>query len=912
VASLAPGLVLILTAASCVSPSAPGRWGEERPPGERQPASGRSDGKARGGPEVLSWPSDLWRFLVKRADEAGAGITNAIFETFDEFDLVTLPVGASRLKLVSRRQVFDNFDLLNTWTVIDRFVIQSGTPLIALSTPVPLPLGPIPGGIEVGVRLGGNLGLAWTNVRQVRATTYRELPLIEEEARRIESSEWFGALRVSLDRSHMLRADPSPVPDAASLEAPTPPNDSGLVLNSEVSGPFSAPTAPDGEPEKPENPAPSPRRKRPRRDRLSGLDPALRPRVSRFFNRFLFPGRLPMTVEAFRKLAPGELLAYTAFGELELGANVGWTLLPDPVLAELGAKASFRSFLRGEFVVSVLKESENHAKVKVSRVKRRGAEAGFRVGAKSRAVHEGFVLFDGIESGPLWLEAVPFSLDHAEIDSGWFDVGYRYDLRHPEAAEAYALAVRGLLARSAELEGVGAAGGEAVVTRLFDRTAEERSRTSRAKLGLGLYRWRSSAGQESVRAEVRLPDGSHRLLKEVSFSEKRKSPLWGGSEGRRFQFTVAAREGGSEAALGGSEKPGLVLVAETEFHDARTNGKELRRYIREVENAVGRPGVFPELPVYLPRDSAPVAVSPDGTEKEPLDEAEEDGEKKPRTARYGRTSFYYGFRLDGPKLARFVGLSDEAKREALGKVWRVFHPHDGVAHSDDGVVASGAESDKPRPSYRGLLREWLALRPDAAVGEQLERLGELFSERGRGRELLALLGVVFEGQELDYFVTAQGAAFGRIQLRGKVLSALERFLDLTDRELGFERQAGGFRGDDLAVVTQLRGRRLEDGRVEISFLLGSEARLLAFKLARVTRWKRYRVLAELAYSNAAGRFRPGFNTLILDPLAPDLLGRELGRALGSDELYQLSLGISRDGARWGPAAVARFRARAGE
>ncbi len=102
---------------------------------------------------------------------ADGRIANIIFDAIDEISLPAFDIGSLRARFAYARNVYDNHDLLNTYTVIDRFKLRTRIPLWDTeSNPLSLWLG-----LENGVE--------FANYRQVLPANYSALPSIEERSK---------------------------------------------------------------------------------------------------------------------------------------------------------------------------------------------------------------------------------------------------------------------------------------------------------------------------------------------------------------------------------------------------------------------------------------------------------------------------------------------------------------------------------------------------------------------------------------------------------------------------------------------------------------------------------------------------------------------------------------------------------
>ena len=103
--------------------------------------------------EIKVWPEAFFQSVLSRKDELIYRYSNALFDGPTEVDLFrndineNLTVGGS-----IKREIYNNYDLMNSWTVIDRFRMRltprlSGKQSSKLNFPLP--------SVNVGTPFGG-------------------------------------------------------------------------------------------------------------------------------------------------------------------------------------------------------------------------------------------------------------------------------------------------------------------------------------------------------------------------------------------------------------------------------------------------------------------------------------------------------------------------------------------------------------------------------------------------------------------------------------------------------------------------------------------------------------------------------------------------------------------------------------
>ncbi len=159
-------------------------------------------------PRTRLWPDRWSNDFNKTWDRSGSQITNVIFDQIDDFDHTFIETIDFKLKAGIRRTVFDNQDVLGTWTVNDTFRIELGHD----KTEYDIPLGPT-FLAPLAFKLGINGAIAVSHVRQVKSYLYHTLPNMNDNGDEENVEE-------QVTQSRWLEFDPSSRPRLSKIWNP--------------------------------------------------------------------------------------------------------------------------------------------------------------------------------------------------------------------------------------------------------------------------------------------------------------------------------------------------------------------------------------------------------------------------------------------------------------------------------------------------------------------------------------------------------------------------------------------------------------------------------------------------------------------------------------------------------------------
>lgn len=340
-------------------------------------------------PWAPEFMSTLFSELGHQWNNAGDKFTSTLFKSITERDLFKTDLAAGEISLKVKREVYDNKDILESWTVVDIFNIPLSYNL------------PIMDWVDIGtgpfsIGLGLTFEVLALNIRQVRPG---DILLLTPAAK---LKEEINQSITSIDNESDVNEDDITVTESE-----------GIIP-------------------------------------WSRMSPLVMARYSKLLNLLTHPLRLPLTAKKAIKMNKDEISSWFVSGTIQLGASVGWNFVNPTGIgnAELGLGVS--TFLNGRYQFSTHKEKDDQILLKVTRATSKGRNIVFGNAEIEKEVFSGFVIADKKVFG-INATIVPFQVLVHHQKTHQFDVAYRYDLTKIEARKAYSHAVLGRLALSEQL-----------------------------------------------------------------------------------------------------------------------------------------------------------------------------------------------------------------------------------------------------------------------------------------------------------------------------------------------------------------------------------------------------------------------------------------------------------------------------
>lgn len=848
------GAILALTLGCLGAEEAPPPVTEPQaqPPELTRPA-GQRPGEEQS--ELAEWTSQQIRWLSRSGDVLGT----AIFDLLEDLDLYKIDIGDGSAKFSVGRKVFDNHDVLGSYTVVDRFRVRLDYPLYTWSKALDDVL-------TVSFSADTNHEMDFLHIRQVASSDFDAMIDREEVPENLIRPGW-----------QTTTADRKP--------------EESRVWNRLL--PTMAQTI--------------------RPEENQAFDGLSRARWNGLWNLLVVPFRVPFKPEWIDRIAIGDILSWRGSGTISAGPGISADLLIPGALEFFNPSLSYRLHVNGSFRISVLRESKHHVRVRITR------EAAFgrtlSLGGETDGVMH-LEIFGSDVLGRL-TKIIPLSANHTRSLFTGFDLVYRYDLRDPDAREAYRLAVFGQLAESDELSG-GAAWRDQAPDRPVQRIAERSSNgkaihvSTAARWG-SLYKQEHSSSTDHTSIVMDVGEGPKRAFRSRNFNVHRWRWFWGAQE--RFETNVTVWVDRDRLDAGADDAVTLTLTHE--IVDTITTGDELHQYIALMEDTTGRVGFFPRPPVSLPPENFPVRNG-----DYDFDHRTHRDVPLVHPVRYGRSSFFAQATYSQDQLQRFLAADDSVAWSDLeqafghrpgtwgGTTARSWYQFVHLGETLLNVPLYPLNAHLPRgsdlASARSCLSSWRQARGSGDLIDRVTALVEMFASRRHGWALTRLLRIRLPFDEVSYVIKGSSYAFGTLREEGTGVAPLnplpEQMTDLIEFDTLRARRnpAAGVR------ILRLQVTPLDHNRLEVDLTLPDGLVPLAFyvRLIEQRPWSLSRSLGAAVVGQFDRNLVGGQNRIIIDRRQGPL--SDLLRLAEPGIDYTILTAISADGRTWGPISETGF------
>ncbi len=802
----------------------------------------------------------LYEEIGDEWDDAGEKLSASIFRSLTDRDLAEFDLLGGELAFKVKRKAYDNFDIEDSWTVADYFSIPLTVPLY---TSASFPVGPA----NIGVRLSATVGVEAINIRQVNTNHLDLIPKIEwlnkEVGESVKSLPKLGLKSISEDSEdyvHIIDED----------------EDEGSFIDFMKF--------------------------------WQTQNPQTIARYSSYFNLLTHPLRLPLTAKAVKKMDLHEISTYSLDGAVSLGGHAGWGI------EDISVGANLTTYVLGKFKISVWKDSETTAQVKMTRRRTYGGRASLGSRASDFVAFKGFVVY-GRTILDLKESVIPFDLSVRKETAKSFDLGYRFDLTSKEGLSAYKKAVFGNFVDAERLSD-----SRNGVEKLFERDERARDLSSNYKMRLAFFiENEHNSNKRFTTARIKMPDGEHRIIKALSTNAEGYDTLWNMSESRSYRFLTTV----DKDIYNDTETEGLALRIEGKISDSHTSGKELNSYIEEVEEITGQRNLFPRSPIYDPSISKEMQKIPGYDDRNRYHQN--------RTASYKRSSFYYTVGFSRSQVEKFRDVDSDEKWAYLEKAFGV---QEGAWSSKlkrawfatkyslativniplklvDLYIKNGGKLIHAKRFYNN----WEELAQTSNAEELIKVTADLFATENFSVEFMKVIKHVVADEEISYFISAKcPKTFGKIVRKGSDLAVVDRVSNAANTTINFDSVGSKPIYRTAPVdITNFKVNVIDNKKVEVTFDLTEVPEYIYIRVDKTSSWERFRKLVKAVVANKGENrelFVKGTNHWVIseDEQHPvkKLLADNLFRK-SKFEYKTIHMSVSMDQNSWGSVSSQRIK-----
>jgi len=788
-------------------------------------------------------------FVHEQVDDVSKQIGMSIFEELTRFEIFKVEKKHFSGSINVQRRLFPNFDIFDSYTVVDTFELPSSIPLPALIDPKEIVPGVL-GGLTFGVY--GNLTI--TNIRQVNPLKMERLltwASLKDELTHINPkiAEADEEVKTLMSKYDISKKDLMKQIKDANKE------DNDYELDSKLSKNIIANYLDDTE---------------------------TKARFGKIVNIFASPLRLPLGWKGMQRLTPGEIVSYTANGLVQLAGNIGWNYMADVPLLSPRGQVSLVTYLNGTYRISIMKEDDRFSQVKLTRVGTMGEGAHFY------PLLFGYKLFDGVAVMGLnvskEMSITPFRFSLNKSRSETFDLVYRYDLTTESGRDCFDKAITGFFACSENnLNKIVDEDEEPGVQKLVNSVTNAKNfwRDTQFELKY-LFKRYAKRGKTFTHAKIILPDGqeeeAHFVKNGYSTREKNWSTLFGTNEARSQTFQVSLDESKYEKG----DPEGLTLELKYYIQDDSTTGREFNRYTNELNDLLGLDGIEHRIFEIVPTSVPHIRKNQDGTEEETT-----------TTALYGDSQFYFRFQFNTNQLNKLIYQTDTEFKRILTQVYKLKKEYQALEDS----LNNDQKIEQLRfLKAKKLFKKWLVLRDSKSLDELHKKLIDFAYEEKDAIKILNMIRWSVPNEEFAFHYNANNKTFGNKSDQGNIFFTTDTVTGKATAKINFDTIGPRTKESAGAKVISLESKRLESGLIELNFDLSIDPSFIFIDLKRHT----LHIGADenrLILPNK-NRFVKGKNTLVLDPKSEHKWMRELCSILKNSHTFKLGFAIADQDQKW--------------
>ncbi|TDJ03792.1 MAG: hypothetical protein E2O68_09395 [Deltaproteobacteria bacterium] len=629
--------------------------------------------------------------------------------------------------------------------------------------------------------------------------------------------------------------------------------------------------------------------------------------------------KLPLHYKRALALDDDEIISYDLQGGVTLGVSFGIGIDPSNSILRTGVDASF--YIKGNHQISVLKEApkkrgDKFVRVKLSRSKQIGAKFGFGSYGYNNLDHFTRGKMGPMEGNFIWKLASgavvvrPFRVEWNWSKGSFYDAVYRFDLNKEEGRKAYNRACLGFF-KLAEKYSMDPKTGKLhrkkgmPVTRLL--TMKEKRTEKKRYQSMQLFLFRLHKQRVIRHSEFTIVDemGEESKYYETEvLNSRQRNALFAFWENRSHQFLINTNLKTYD------KKPidpnSLYLKIKVERRDDNTSSDEYMDYVKEVEESLDLPGMFPYPPLNLKR--------------------------KPFLGSVGRTRFNYELRLNRLQIEKVInypqkkmwsalikgfsakGLGWETKKGRANMIAKRIFTYAGTLP----LSATGTKLREKDDIFVAKMKysRWKKLKKHQAKGpKKLSReLGEFFNSGDYGPEMIKLLRVVLDGEKIPYSGSASGPLIYKHD--NFKFGDVGKFIDPTDAYLN--KSFANYREKFPEVrVSKTTAEILGKMYIRFMFHLDKVPKTVFFNLQKKNTIGLFtnKSLGTVVMENKHGRFKKGLNIIHLTvkgsnhPLHALVNQLNIKKAVFLPDQFKLNVAASLDGYRYGVVDHNLFRLR---
>ncbi len=810
---------------------------------------------AQSTPTPSPWPS---KFLGKITSElgeewedAGLSLSTSIFESLTDRTLFSESYSDVNVGVRVKRRVYDNHDILDTWTVVDYFQLPISLPIPIKTEDFGFSTG------NVGFQLGLNISLNAINIRQVAPRDFTKLNTIEQ-----------------------LRED------ARIAQELSENNEEGAIILSE-----------------------SEAEERDLKTKLGDFmewdteNPKTRARYSKLLNLITNPFKIPVTEKKIKNMPTGEISSYFLDGNIQLGASVGWSSIDIPItnVSEAKVGLGLTTYLGGKFRVSVLK---------VTKERNAGLTATLGSAESKHTILKGFVVLD--QTVLTWTESiVPFNLVVNKEKRTQFDVGYRYDLNNESALKAYLLATMGRLKKSDELAQIEDSG----VTKSFTREQRTRNMNRQYKMKLSVFFEKAQGTQrKQTKAKIILEDGvEHNIYYSENSNFTAYDTFWGSSEIKRHSFTsIIDRDDFDETQKGMVLKiEGTIEDTNTNSKEINQYMQELE-YATGLRDIFKPVPLYEPLVKKLCKNSIKRGSRNQLKDCQYIKLADYD--KTSFFYRVGLSRLQVQKFIDYPedKMWKILEVAFKIKEgrwdSTTRRLWHGLKNSYATALNLP-LTLFGFHIKKGGEIFmaKRFLTRWKKLKDEKDPEELSKKLAKLFTSTNFNLSMIKVVREVLQGEKLSYFMTAKADdLFGRITKSGGTIDDVDTISYEANSKIDFDAAGSRVKVDPKAKIIKFDIEVLDEDNIEITYNLPEKPKNVFIRIDRSPGWSRYKNLLKVITSESS-LFEKGINTIVINRNEDSGIRKKIANALFNGKMTTMLVSISLEEGKWGEVASKRFK-----